>query len=263
VSDLTNAIQEERAKRRARVDACRAALAAAEADENAFLEEIGVAAGLRTRQSPAIDKVAIEARRKQILSLYEQGRTATEIASELTLNPMLVHADVKVLRERGLIASSKRVAEENESILKTKKEQVLALYLEGNAITAIAEQLKITRESVDQHLRILRKEGRLPSVSTVQSTSAATDETIDVDDGDEDGASLDDLKAEVLRQQDGKKGKPVFLYTTPTRSHVHEAIVDHFGDGHTTSDASGHVHRVYRFVLSAAHNHRHDLKLKG
>jgi hypothetical protein len=31
------------------------------------------------------------------------------------------------------------------------------------------------------------------------------------------------------------------------------------GDGHTIPDDTGHVHRVYRFVLSSAHNHTHDL----
>jgi len=72
------------------------------------------------------------------------------------------------------------------------------------------------------------------------------------------GATGDELRAEVKRQQGGQKTKRATLTTSTARSHRHTAKVDFFGDGQTDVDASGHVHRVSLFVLSRAQGHSHD-----
>lgn len=94
----------------------------------------------------------------------------------------------------------------------------------------------------------------------------------DGDDGDDDdpsgkrAASVDALKAEVQRQQQGQKGKSAILATTTHRGkgdncHAHKAKVDHFGDGYTLPDEHGHSHRVTKFLVGRAHNHAHDLAI--
>lgn len=82
---------------------------------------------------------------------------------------------------------------------------------------------------------------------------------------DDDGATMDELEAEVVRQQQGQRGKSVDLATTIRSSgekkHSHRARVDHFGDGHTLADDTGHAHRIVRFVVTGAHKHIHHLTI--
>jgi hypothetical protein len=98
-------------------------------------------------------------------------------------------------------------------------------------------------------------------------TPTEDDETVEasVDDGSQDssekGASKEALQAEVPRRQQGIRGKVVILGSTKVNKHRHTIRVDRMGDGHTTPDNSGHVHRCYRFVLSEAHRHTHDVTL--
>ena len=69
------------------------------------------------------------------------------------------------------------------------------------------------------------------------------------------------LKEETVRRQRGGKCRVVEFITVATKNHVHVATVDHFGDGQTNNDATGHVHRLCRWEMIEAHGHDHGLTL--
>ena len=73
------------------------------------------------------------------------------------------------------------------------------------------------------------------------------------------GASKNELFDEVLRQQNGVRGKMVTLLTTVKNSHCHRVHIDRMGDGVTESDDSRHSHRVMRFKVLPAKDHDHEL----
>jgi transposase len=274
MSDLTTAIQEERQRRHARVEECRLALEAAEKEEQAFLEEIGSAAGLNVgRKSIGLSREEIQVRRERVLAMQKDGIAVPEIAEALEVTSMLIYADLKALRKQGLLPESEK-HNDDEVYVTAKQNAVRTLYLEGLSIVKIADRLKISRASVDQYLSILRKKGLLTSSTPVEVVSMIEEPSTlaviepirssePIDDGDENGATEAELKAEVERQQNGSKSKSVTLATTITKEHSHRVAVDRFGDGYTLSDASGHVHRVSRFVVGPAHGHRHDLKVSA
>jgi len=152
---------------------------------------------------------------------------------------------------------------------------VLELYKEGNAISDIAETLTITRNAADATVHRLRAKGLLPpasgaaEASSDQSTVASEQDQESEDDktdgeeipeGEEErGATKAELVAEVKRQQGGVTSKGATLKTTTVRRHRHQVKVDRMGDGQTAPDGSGHAHRCFRYVLSSAQGHEHDL----
>jgi len=50
------------------------------------------------------------------------------------------------------------------------------------------------------------------------------------------------------------------LATTPVEGHAHRGVTDRMGDGTTEPDATGHQHRVYRFVTSRMAGHAHGVR---
>ena len=172
--------------------------------------------------------------------------------------------------------------------LTSRQAQVLALFRDGKSRAEIADELKMTEKAVYQQVYALRKAGVLPDPAasepavesgrgepasageegsargevTSSSEDARPDDSDDSDDGD-DGDSVVALRAEVARQQAGVRSVPVHLRTVRVRGHAHAVVVDRMGDGSTQADDSGHVHRIYRFVLSMADKHSHGLVARG
>jgi len=159
----------------------------------------------------------------------------------------------------------------------SKGERVLELYRQGKSRRETAEAMGISIASVYAHISDLRTSGHLVDVdpATVsESSNPDQDEpkagppedapeelqTIETQTApsSERGSSKDDLLAAVARQQNGIRGKVVILSTTAAKGHRHTIRVDRMGDGHTTPDDSGHVHRCYRFGLSGEHGHTHN-----
>jgi hypothetical protein len=74
-------------------------------------------------------------------------------------------------------------------------------------------------------------------------------------------ANTQQLKEELTKRQHGNKNLSVEFLTTasgPIRLHVHVATVDHFGDGQTNKDSTGHVHRISKWAVAFMHNHFHQ-----
>ena len=69
------------------------------------------------------------------------------------------------------------------------------------------------------------------------------------------------LKEETVKRQRGGKGRTVEFITVAAKNHVHVVTLDHFGDGQTNKDATGHVHRLCRWEMIEAHGHDHGLAL--
>ena len=69
------------------------------------------------------------------------------------------------------------------------------------------------------------------------------------------------LKEETVKRQRGGKGRTVEFITVVAKNHVHVVTLDHFGDGQTNKDATGHVHRLCRWEMIEAHGHDHGLAL--
>jgi len=69
------------------------------------------------------------------------------------------------------------------------------------------------------------------------------------------------LKEETVKRQRGGKGRTVEFITVAAKNHVHVVTLDHFGDGQTNEDATGHVHRLCRWEMIEAHGHDHGLAL--
>ena len=168
----------------------------------------------------------------------------------------------------------------------SKRDPVLQLSLQGKSVDEIAAALGMARTSVRSYQSWWRRRGELPPYQSAApgpkgpdpvTPPAAPDSpppaALDAGDDQEPDAevedaaatlepspaTVDELRAEVDRQQAGQKSKTVFLATTRARKHDHQVKVDRFGDGNTVPDGSGHVHRVARFVVMTAHGHPHDL----
>lgn len=143
-----------------------------------------------------------------------------------------------------------------------KREKVRTMFLEGKTRGEIADALDTTKDCVNSHIAALRTSGRLPTGSI---GGAATPPPAQVDptglDGadDGDGDSLEDLRTEVARQQGGSRSKAATLAVSFFSDHDHTAVVDRMGDGVTQPDATGHQHRIFRFVSSVAAGHQHGL----
>ena len=147
-----------------------------------------------------------------------------------------------------------------------------ALFQEGEALSDIAEKLKLTTLEVKLTVDSLRSHGVLPTEEVAetpisQAPSAEPDEEDEAesveDNSSERPATKEQLLAEVAKQQQGTKSRVVVLQTTEVRKHSHKIKVDRLGNGQSIPDSSGHAHRCFRFVLSEAHKHTHDLVVLG
>ena len=139
-----------------------------------------------------------------------------------------------------------------------RRKIVLNLYNAGKSNEEIAAELNLYRLTVDKDVMLLWEMGKLGS-RTKNSDSVPPPPmriTLNTDDhaapeSDSDpvmtkldgvGASKNELFDEVLRQQNGVRGKMVTLLTTVKNSHCHRVHIDRMGDGVTESDDSRHSH---------------------
>lgn len=78
-------------------------------------------------------------------------------------------------------------------------------------------------------------------------------------DTDEDGDAIEELQHHVLENQAARTNARVSFNTTHINSHHHRAFVDKGGDGQTTHDSTGHVHKIKAFVVGESNGHLHRL----
>lgn len=269
-------LRAELASRRERVACCEQELVAAKIAVDQYVAKIAEALGLPNPVAREAKRIETLKLRKRVHELSEEGKTIHEIAVELAAPADVVSRMVAKIRSRkeGVVPDGNENGEEGEAVGSGKsggrplrlppeagqrgwkRERVLALFLDGQTRTEIAEELDINVTAVNSHLNALRAQGRLPPAD--EDSAAPGDERGQEDD---EGDSVQDLREEVARQQEGQRGKAVFLVTTHG-DHDHVAKVDRLGDGHTEPDDSGHQHKIYRFVVGQIAGHGHGLLAK-
>ena len=291
MSDLIAELKAALGAKDERVRTCEEALTAAKSDRDAFAKNIAEQLGITTAPQGADRSVIARDRRDKVAQLHEAGKSILEIVAELKTTRALVDNDLGKLRKAGRIGN--KSPEPTESVpastadstnrgpngvdaLPTAERRVYELASRGMNPGEIANRLQTSIACVYTHTSNLRKKGLLPAKADVNADEAGEEPENDaepedehgepeIDDGRQDsnekGASKEALQAEVARQQGGIRGKVVLLGCTPTKQHRHTVRVDRMGDGHTTPDASGHVHRCYRFALSEAQRHTHDVTI--
>lgn len=278
ISDL----QAELAQKRKRVEECEAALATertaaeeyvkkkigkaeAELDEakrdvEAFVATIAQALGLPNPTAAREAKIRL----KRVRELVADGKAEAEIAAELGVTLAIVAADVARLTPRR--GEGGDATEPEEGQRGWKRDQVRRLALEGKSNSEIAQMLGIPATSVNAHRNQLRMQGKLP----------APESHVDHDDEIAEhhlppktrtppqsvtGDILEVLRAEVVRQQGTQRAKAVKLIAAHHEGHTHRVLVDRMGDGCTQADDTGHIHRVYRFVVTMGSKHQHGLSV--
>jgi transposase len=282
-------LQEELAARRERVTRCEQELAAARSDESEYVSKIAAALGLPNPAARETRRQETLALRKRVRELLDRGVFPPQIAVELKISQEEVNEVFTKIRGRkkrstgGQPAGGKEDEGDGdggrdlggaplrlppESGKKGwKKERALALYLEGKTTGEIADAIDSSRASVYVYISQLRREGRLPKLGQNDVPAGGEPESPDEEGeageaGDEEsGDSVEDLRAEVARQQGGSRTKPAYLAVVAHHgedgAHEHVAVVDRMGDGVTRSDDTKHQHKVYRFVVGQNAGHGH------
>jgi transposase len=263
--------------------ACMAAeleLARAKKANDELVSRIAAELGLpdpAARERKRVEKLRHNKLRKKVAELLEEGKDEHAIHAELGLDRTAEQLDLV----RSLISEVKAGdAAESEGGKPPrlppeagqrgwKRERVRVLHLEGKSRVEIADELDISKMSVNAHINALVRTGRLSSgeppkvpaepakkVELARKSGEGADDSVE-------GDSLQDLRDEAARQQGGNRSKAVRLATTmhsdEDADHDHAAVVDRMGDGVTVPDDTEHQHKVYRFVVGGAAGHRHGL----
>lgn len=295
-------LRAELAARRALVEACqkkhdeaveraRKDLERARAGVDQYVAMIAEALGLpnpTAREARRIETLRLKKRARDLLQV---GRSTSEIATELGISMEIAEEIVAKIRKRAARCEGGEEPEEEippdeppgppaarplrlppEAGQKGwKRERVRVLVLEGKTVDEIADSMDISADSVRTHIAGLRKDGLLPPSSRGRSPGSADPPREAPPDSSQDGGggdSLEDLRAEIARQQGGQRGRQARLATTSVAiegdedEHEHVAVLDRMGDGVTVPDETGHQHRVYRFVVGGSAGHRHGLLAK-
>jgi hypothetical protein len=200
-------------------------------------------------------------RLRRVRELLAEHKIPEQIAAETGEPLELIEEDVaRIKKSTGKSGSTKRV---------WTRTKVGDLLLKGRTFDEVAEELGLTVEEVAEHEVKLRSLGRLPDEAPPPrpTTSSARESPVErpaqeppatpVPSGD----AVSDLRREVARQQAGSLAKAAQLLASPTNGHGHVVLVDRMGDGTTQSDGTGHVHKIYRYVVSLAAGHQHGLRV--
>ena len=108
----------------------------------------------------------IAKRREEVERLYNEGKTAKEIAGELGISIQIVYQDIRILIEEKRIVKRERKSTErskstrSEQIAK-RREEVERLYNEGKTGRKIAEELGVSLVTVYSDLKVLEKDGKI------------------------------------------------------------------------------------------------------
>lgn len=111
----------------------------------------------------------IQARRNQIIQLYEKGILTGEIAKILQCSVNTVTRDIMLLKSEGKI--SLQSIKKRETIKKSKKKEenetleqaIITLCLQGKSRQEMADALQISIAKIYRELKKLREEGRIPN----------------------------------------------------------------------------------------------------
>jgi hypothetical protein len=205
-------------------------------------------------------------RLRRVRQLLAEHKTPEQIAGETGEPLELVKEDVaRVSKSTGKSGPAKRV---------WTRTKVWDLLSAGRTHEETAEELGISVDEVDAHVEKLRSLGRLTvgepapkRLADASPTEEARARRTILPAGPSQppptfaGDEVADLRREVARQQAGSPAKAARLLAAPANGHGHEVVVDRMGDGTTQSDSTGHVHKVYRFVVSLAAGHQHGLRV--
>jgi hypothetical protein len=209
-------------------------------------------------------------RRRRVRELLAQHETLEQIAAETGEPLEVVKDDVARLSKGSKKGVTKRV---------WTRTRVCELLQAGHTPEEVAEELDLTAQEVDAHVEKLRSMGKLNVALERRPSRPAGEESprrAAVEERSEKAAAaagsshqpptsagddVGDLRREVARQQAGSPAKAAQLLASPTSGHGHVVLVDRMGDGTTQSDGTGHVHKVYRYVVSLAAGHQHGLRV--
>lgn len=101
----------------------------------------------------------VQQRRDNVLDMVKTGKSAPKIAAALGVRLSLVHDDVFVLRERGLLPKGHfRPSPEQVS---ARRDKVLRLTLDGLSSTEVGRAVGVSDSVVRQDRKVLQREGRL------------------------------------------------------------------------------------------------------
>ena len=194
--------------------------------------------GSATRVSDPPGSATRSFKRSEVLRLFLDGRSRTEISDELRVSMASVYQHLSQLRKEGRLLSVEHEPEGHEP------------------------------EGQDPEGHNPESNGlETPTLSSSNAQEAAALIGVQHGDGDDDsdgrgrggGDSILALRAEVALQQAGVRSAPAHFVTTAVNGHFHKVVVDRMGDGSTQPDSTGHGHRFYRFVSSQTNKHVHDL----
>lgn len=198
---------------------------------------------------------------KRVQALLDEHKTPEQVADELKLPLAQVKEDVARLSEKASAPARKKG---------WKRERVRELVAGGASLESVASELGIELSSVRAHVYQLRAAGRLPETPSPAAPGPRAPLTPPEERRTEPapphfptsgGDDVLTLRREVARQQGDQKARAARLLAVPTNGHAHAVVVDRMGDGTTQSDGTGHVHKVYRFVVSVAAGHQHGLRV--
>ena len=108
----------------------------------------------------------IAKRREEVERLYNEGKTAKEIAGELGISIQIVYQDIRILIEEKRIVKRERKSTErskstrSEQIAK-RREEVERLYNEGKTVKEIAEKLGVSLVTIYSDLKLLEKDEKI------------------------------------------------------------------------------------------------------
>ena len=109
----------------------------------------------------------IAKRREGVARLYNEGKTANEIAEELGISKQIVYQDIRVLIEEKRIVKRERKrntksksTEKSKQIAK-RREEIARLYNEGKTVKEIAEELGVTIATVYNAIKVLEAEEKI------------------------------------------------------------------------------------------------------
>lgn len=226
-------------------------------------------------------------RRKKVREVFlsaDGNLSASEIAEKLDMDIRVVELDLRWLDGMGKIKlrtsgeddkeeaaadeeptsaeqPSRRIRLNVMHMGETVQECICRLIKEEHlTVDQVVEKLDMSRASVGQHVSLLRRKGRLPSAEPVAMEKPPERQVSSAPPFNA-GDMIETLRLDVARQcrESGNRVGPAFLEATMggQKRHTHRIRVDRMGDGTTETDDTGHVHRVYRFVVSMADSHQH------
>ena len=106
----------------------------------------------------------IKNRREKVKQLYENGMIQEEIAEKLKVHATTIRKDIKALKEQGIVLTRKTIVRprkntKSQEKIKIRREKLVKLYESGMLKKDIAQELKVTTQTIRDDIKALEKQG--------------------------------------------------------------------------------------------------------